>query len=220
MSVIGKILIQAAHEYLELSSGVRNLSLSGREDVVKLYERYGYKIYSWKVLGYTGFPDLDLMRKYQIPDTIKVEDGKDESHLAKILDYDAQLYPYDRRKYMKGVMQEKEMVVKVALEGEAVVGYAVLSPSIEGLGYHIGPLYAESTDIAKALMREVCLAKPEVAKKGVFMEGAEPNDKRVEFEEFSSVKIGYKLQKMFTKHEMALPLQKVFSLANTDLHVM
>lgn len=212
--------MKRVHEYLEHGERKRNLALSARKDVVSLYKRFGYGILSWNVVGYIGKPKLDLLKSFNSADGIQVIDIT-EDNIININRYDRKFFPYDREGYLKfHINRDDSKAVAAVSESGDILGYGIITVASESHGFHIGPLYAESVVVAKVLMKELCLAQPEVAHKGVFLEGAEPNVNMNLLAEFANVTEQYKLRRQYTLTDVQLPLQHVYSTANTDVHTI
>lgn len=73
--------------------------------------------------------------------------------LYKLIDFDEQLNGYNRAKIVRLSANEENSKTKLAVVGEQIVGYGIVKYSLQDI-YLIAPLYAQSAQIACALIKE------------------------------------------------------------------
>lgn len=71
--------------------------------------------------------------------------------LHSLLAFDAKIHSYDRRKIVRFLLTEPEVMVRVGVRDQKIVGYGVIKPSLQG-DYMIAPLYAVDPVVAHAIL--------------------------------------------------------------------
>lgn len=72
-----------------------------------------------------------------------------------LLSFDAALHAYDRRKILKFLLSEPEVMFRVAFRGGKIAGYGAIKPSLQENCWMIAPLYASDSVVAKELLLEL-----------------------------------------------------------------
>ena len=84
---------------------------------------------------------------------------------------------------------------------------------------HVGPLYAESQDVAKLMFQYLFKNQPNVAE-GVYFETIAPNAQNVK-EFMTEIGIGgelFSFERQYTGKEITTAYDKIYCVSNTDLH--
>ena len=77
--------------------------------------------------------------------------------IHSLLAFDAKLHSYDRRKIVRFLLTEPEVIVRVGVRDQKIVGYGVLKPSLQG-DYMIAPLYAVDSVVGHAILCDLIKA--------------------------------------------------------------
>ncbi len=134
--------------------------------------------------------------------------------LAEVLEYDRAFFPDDRQQFMRcWLRQEGSVALGVRDAGGALLGYAVLRPC--RAGFKIGPLCAESPQVAEELMQAVCGRVP--ADEPVFLDVPEPNAAAIELAERRGMHACFETARMYTGADPGLPLARQYGITTFEL---
>ncbi len=179
-----------------------------------MYVKYGYKNMAWDVLLFKGRVNGKSLEVPQL-DAVDVKNASSVD-FQSILTYDRIVHGgIDRSKYWKGCFEKKGAIFLVALKKDAVVGFAGIRPSKT---HHVlCPIYADSLDIAKILIKSLIIrSSPDVVK----IEGIEPNPNIKELVAWIGIPPSEDatLIRLYTGKEEQLPYDKVYGLAESDVY--
>lgn len=134
--------------------------------------------------------------------------------LAEVLEYDRAFFPDDRQQFMRcWLRQEGSVALGVRDAGGTLLGYAVLRPC--RAGFKIGPLCAESPQVAEELMQAVCGRVP--ADEPVFLDVPEPNAAAIELAERRGMHACFETARMYTGADPGLPLARQYGITTFEL---
>jgi GNAT superfamily N-acetyltransferase len=139
---IGAAVLQAVIEFLE-ERGVVRLELYATSDGRPLYERHGFASVGPSV--FAGVPRGSLPSAAGGP--LHEAASEDAPELAA---YDAPRFGGDRSPLLRRMVEDPERPLLVAREPDRIVGYGWLRPD----GERLGPLVADTPDVAIGLMAE------------------------------------------------------------------
>ena len=133
-----------------------NLGLYATEHSANMYEKIGFHK-QWPVARY----DLDVVTTLK---NLGEEATQDHSFAIKsindvdlqaIFRYDTEVFGFSRQAFLSKWLCAQGSYVGVAIDSqESVVGYTVVRPTfVKEHGYKIGPLFADSSIVAKALLQ-------------------------------------------------------------------
>ena len=207
------MLLNAANRFLRINDSDVTAGLSGRKDVVPVYIRSGYKNGAWDVLVYEGpvnpekltATTLDSINPVPVS-SVKFED---------LLKYDQCIHPgVERSMYWKKCFAKKDAEFLVAVNDGNIVGICGCRPFIPGR-VHISPLYADSLDIAKVLIKTLL---DKVRPSCLQMEAIEPNSFIKELGAWLGVSVSYALARLYTGEEGIISYDKVYAIAESDIY--
>ncbi len=193
----------AALKYLE----GRNIGLDGVVDQQDNYKKSGFKLayrnirYSG-VVGSTHFPN-DLI----IVDLAKVP-------FNEVNNYDKQFFPDDRMMFlMSWISQPKGKAIGALNKTGKLIGYGVIRECRSG--YKIGPLFADSHEIAESLLETLKSNVPEGTK--IFLDIPEVNAEAIALVKRYNMEIVFETARMYTGEIPELPVNKIFGVTTFEL---
>jgi len=131
-----------------------------------------------------------------------------------ILRYDRPFFADDREHFMRcWLLQAGSVVFGVRDSAGALLGYAVLRPCRDG--FKIGPLCAESPEVADELMQALRGRVP--ADEPLFLDVPEPNVAAVALAERHGMRACFETARMYTGEEPGLPLARQYGITTFEL---
>lgn len=128
----------------------RTVGLDGVIDQQDNYRKSGFVLVGNNI-RYSGVPKLSALPTptYPVQDLVSGD-------IAPLLTYDQPFFPADRSRFLRGwVTAHKTMVAKT--KGN-ITGYGTIRKCHSG--YKIGPLFADSPEIAQSLLAGLCASIP------------------------------------------------------------
>jgi hypothetical protein len=130
----------------------RNVGLDGVPAQQANYRKSGYR-HAWNNARYEGLPAVSL----PVPAGVTLVDARTLPFDA-LLAYDRRFYPAERDAFLAAWIDTPGRTSRVAIRDGAIVGFATIRDAIATS--RIGPLYAESPEIAGALVTALVSAFP------------------------------------------------------------
>lgn len=146
----GKTLWQHAMKYIE------NIACQGLYAVPKQVSRYKSYGFTEHGLNRCFKQTTPKLLSSQSPQITKF--NEDNNILPSVAQYDEQIFPASRLKVLTAMLLQDRTygLVYVDKEHKKVQGYCIIRPLYKG--FRIGPLYANTAEVAKALMHEaICV---------------------------------------------------------------
>jgi GNAT superfamily N-acetyltransferase len=183
----------------------RNVGLDGVPAQQANYARSGFKL-AHRNVRYEG-------RGSDIPAADRVMPLGPQD-LADVVRYDRAFFPDDREQFMRCWLQQEGSVAFGLRDHDgALLGYAVLRPC--RAGFKIGPLCAESPEVADELLQAVCGRVP--ADEPVFLDVPEPNAAAVALAARHGMHACFETARMYTGEDPGLPLARQFGITTFEL---
>jgi hypothetical protein len=130
--------------------------------------------------------------------------------------YDRKLFPAPRDLFLDNWLSAYSHVSKVYSENGNIRGYATLRPCLTG--YKVGPLFADSTDIAKALLNAVLSSIPEDHNEHeVFVDMPQPNASAFALADELGLDKVFETARMYSDHEPDIDLNRIFGVTTFEL---
>ena len=137
-----------------------------------------------------------------------------QQDLDDILRYDRAFFADDRQHFMRcWLRQDGSVAFGVRDADGALLGYAVLRPC--RAGFKIGPLCAESPEVAEELMLALRGRVP--ADEPVFLDVPEPNTAAVALAERHGMRACFETARMYTGEDPGLPLARQYGITTFEL---
>lgn len=138
---------QAAMAHL----GFRTIGLDGVIDQQDNYRRSGFKL-AHRNIRYQGINGTLPNAKYPHSDGEILSLRK--LPLDMLLEYDRNFFPANRHNFLLSWINQPETVALGIVESKKLVGYGVRRKCRDG--FKIGPLFADSPELASTLMKALC----------------------------------------------------------------
>lgn len=186
--------------------GARNAGLDGVVNMVDKYERLGYKIahnngrYLGKFTGsYVQTPDADIVPLSSVS-------------FDKLCHYDRRHFPAPRENFLKCWINQPEGASLGYIHQGELQGYGVLRACQKG--FKIGPLFANSPDIAEKLfLHLVAFAQGEA----FYLDIPENNPyAKALVEKYQFQKV-FETARMYLKGEPSLPIENIYGITSFEL---
>jgi len=137
-----------------------------------------------------------------------------QQDLDDILRYDRAFFADDRQYFMRyWLRQDGSVAFGVRDADGSLLGYAVLRPC--RAGFKIGPLCAESPEVAEELMQALRGRVP--ADEPVFLDVPEPNAAAVALAERHGMRACFETARMYTGEDPGLPLARQYGITTFEL---
>ena len=194
----GISLARATWEYM----GDRNMGLDGVLERVADYGRTGFKL-AYQNFRYEGVGGGTLPPGLTPLSTVPFE------HLVA---YDRQCFPAERRTFLRKWIQQPGATCLAVVDGGTLKGYGVIRACFQG--HKIGPLFADSAEIAEDLFQGLAASVPGQA---VYLDTPEPNQEAVNLTKRHGMKLVFGTARMYSKGEPQISMNKVFGVTSFEL---
>ena len=184
--------------------GDRNVGIDGVVAKIRNYEKFGFALahrnirYEGRggaVSGLAGIVDLATLP------------------FDTIVSYDSAIFPAPRATFLeKWVIRPDGASMGFTEDGE-LKGYGVMRPC--RTGFKIGPLFADSPDIAERLFDALKARAPEEAP--VFLDLPAINPAAVAFARKRNMTPVFETGRMYSREAPAVPMEKVFGITSFEL---
>jgi GNAT superfamily N-acetyltransferase len=132
-----------AIDHLINEAGVKCIGLDGVLSEEANYQKSGFHT-AYRATRYKYTVD----RSYP-----KIHNAIKETQLEAIVQYDQRISKVRRKSFLKDLVWNSEAVSYAACKDGEIIGYGIARPYIEG--YRIGPLFADSLQIARELLESI-----------------------------------------------------------------
>ncbi|MHC1755509.1 MAG: GNAT family N-acetyltransferase [Methanosarcina sp.] len=196
---IGMKLTEKCLEHL----GDRNIGLDGVVENEKKYQKVMKFRSSYSNLRFEGrgggeIPD-GLIRISEVP-------------FEKLLDYDREMFPAPRSRFLEKWVNQPDSYAFAALEAGDMEGYGVIRKC--RVGYKIGPLFADDQDTAEKIFRALRASVPEET---IYLDVPEPNKKAMEIAKKYHMNVMFKTIRMYNRKEPDIRLEGVYGVTSFEL---
>lgn len=204
--------------------GDRAIGLNGVIDHVGIYPDTGIQkvdfksAYLTRCFKKTGFKPVYRTCRFQLKKELSKCQWDDSNItiyrpelLATIADFDQRFFPARRQSFLNVWLSQPQAVVRVAWDNDNVTGYIVLRPCHQGA--KVGPLFAESIVVAKALLLE---ALHELQRFPIYIDMLEVNSRAMALAADLNMKLVWETLRMYTRMPREIELDGVFGLTNIE----
>lgn len=136
----------------------------------------------------------------------------DQVSFNTVLAYDARFFPVERRTFLTAWLAMPNAVGLGFVDGGTLRGYGVIRSCI--VGHKIGPLFAESPQIADILYRAL---SARAGSGPIYLDVPEVNEAGVALAERYGMTKVFETARMYTKRPPALPLEGIFGVTSFEL---
>jgi ribosomal protein S18 acetylase RimI-like enzyme len=130
-----------------------------------------------------------------------------------IANYDSQFFPDERSAFLKNWISPENSQTLVIVENSRILGYGSIRACDRG--FKIGPLNAETSDIAVELFLALTATIPEESE--IFLDVPEPNKAAIALAQKFGMTPVFETARMYTKNFPNLPLEKIFGITTFEL---
>lgn len=202
---IGLKIWKAAMEHV----GDRNAGLNSVPEHLHTYrDLAGFSIVTtWQSIVYESHnihPDRLLKNLESVQVTII-----DDTVLDYVIDYDSKIHGFDRSKIVRLSTNETGSVAVAAKTQQGVCGYGSITKNIQGTSL-VGPLYADSREVAELLLWHLIQKFPSTMKDGLTMMAIDCNPYAVEVANTLGLKKMMEVPRCYRKKEVAADFHKIF----------
>jgi hypothetical protein len=199
--VYGGLLARFATQHLE----GRVIGLDGVVAMQASYKRAGFKLAHRNLRFETKDRSTDLPTVDTRPLT--------ELPFAAVEAYDYLCFGERRPGFLQAWIQQPGTLSLAAWNGSELSGYGIIRPC--HLGYKIGPLFADSSEIARSLFLALCKKIPQG--EAVILDVPEANPAALALAAGFKMNKQFETARMYSGGEPALTLKKVFGITSFEL---
>lgn len=197
----GKQVWNAALDYL---AGC-NIGLDGVVEQQANYQKQGFKL-AFRNIRYQGRGGGQPPRLDKIVDLSSLP-------FSMLAAYDRPFFPAPREAFLKAWINQPGCAALGIMDGGRLAAYGVLRQCRSG--YKIGPLYADSRDLAEALF----LALKAAANPGepIYLDVPDANSAAINLAEHQAMAVVFETARMYTGPEPELPLDRLFGITSFEI---
>jgi hypothetical protein len=198
---IGMRLARTAMNYL----GDRNIGIDGVLNRIDNYKRIGFK-FAYKSFRYEGIniePKNINNNQFTPLDVISMD------HLVV---YDSLHFPVEREKFLTNWLKMPNIKFVSVVNNNRVIGYGVIRSC--GKGHKIGPLFADSYDIADDIFNALIQIS---SAKIVYLDIPEPNTNALKLVKNYSMKPCFETARMYSKDIPDFRINNVYGITSFEL---
>lgn len=203
--------LEIAQQALAHCTG-RNMGLDGVVEQQDNYRKSGFT-FAYNNYRFSGTKTriLNKLGTSQINQTSDLTRATDE-----LKAYDRNLFPAPRDLFLDSWLSAYSHASKVYTENGQIRGYATLRPCLTG--YKVGPLFANTTEIARALLGAILTAIPEDHNEHeVFVDMPQPNAAAFALADELGLDKVFETARMYSDHEPDIDLSRIYGVTTFEL---
>ncbi|CAM9792715.1 unnamed protein product [Ascophyllum nodosum] len=194
----------------------RVIGLDALEAQRSNYAKWGFVV-AHENIRFAGVVDLGALPPSPLStgeadERVVVEDVK-QNYVAAVLDFDEKHVPAPRERFVRAWLSAPGHVARVAIIGKEVKGYGVLRPSCDGS--RIGPLFAQSDDLAHLLIRALVAGSSRETK--VYIDVPAPNQSSIELVGRLGLTKQWTAYRMYRGLAPELPLEHIYGKTTLEV---
>lgn len=192
-------------------AGKRLVGLDGVVDQQENYRRSGFEL-AYRNIRHGGVPDTSHLDPS--PDGVEIFPITELT--AGILDYDDQVFPVSRPRFLDAWLKAPGHVARAAVRDGRIAGFGVIRPS--RAGRKVGPLFADDRAIAEALLADLLEASTDGAVgHEVYLDTPEPTSAAMALAETIGLAPVFETARMYTGPAPSIALDRVFGVTSFEL---
>ncbi len=185
----------------------RNIGLDGVVTQQKNYAKSGFKLVHRNIrFELTG--STEFVNTKRVPRIRPISDIPFE----QLLEYDEGFFPVHRERFLKNWINQPVGKTLCWIEDRAIKGYGVIRRC--RVGYKIGPLYAETAQVAELLFRELIYG---VTEGHIYLDVPEINSEGLALAKKYNMRQCFETARMYTGGVWDIPVQKVFGITSFEI---
>lgn len=184
--------------------GTRNIGIDGVVAKIGNYEKFGFALahrnirYKGRRGGTSGFTGIV---------------GLATLPFGTVVSYDSGIFPAPRSTFLEKWIVRPDGTALGFTEGGELKGYGVIRPC--RTGFKIGPLFADSPEIAERLFDALMAKTPE--DEPIFLDVPAVNPAAVAFARKRNMTPVFETGRMYSREAPAVPMDKVFGITSFEL---
>lgn len=183
-------------------AGSMNLGIDGVFAMQERYRDVGFT-YAYRNIRYAGTgggsAPANLVPIDQIP-------------FDKVVAYDTDHFPAPRSRFLELFLLQQDATALAAVDKGKIRGYGVIRQC--RVGHKIGPLFADSADVAEGLF---CGLAASVPGEKIFLDVPEPNSRAVDLASAHQMVPVFGTARMYTRSIPDLPLDEIYGVSTFEL---
>lgn len=192
-------------------AGRRLVGLDGVVDQQDNYRRSGFEL-AYRNIRHGGVPNAARLESTRAD----VEIFPVAELTAGILDYDEQVFPASRPRFLDAWMKAPGHVARAAIRDGRVAGFGVIRPS--RAGRKVGPLFADDRAVAEGLLADLLAGSTDGAVGDeVFLDVPEPTSAAMALAEAIGLAPVFETARMYTGAAPSIALDRVFGVTSFEL---
>ena len=206
---VGKLLFDKHLKHI----GDRNFGIDAVEDRVEHDKKDGFIHMSFPVSAYMGIPDranLATLDDEHAGSLVKFNPDLFE----QLFVYDTKMHTIPRREFLKCWIKEDITTTYCAVAEGGIEGYGCVQP-IEGGSYMIGPVFADTPELAGGLFTKLMLSVPEGKQVAFDIPSENPLSQAIV--KRHKMVFELKLYRMYTKEVLKFDLEKVYAFTTMGI---
>ncbi|WP_171128018.1 MULTISPECIES: GNAT family N-acetyltransferase [unclassified Ruegeria] len=190
----------------------RNMGLDGVVEQQDNYRKSGFT-FAYNNYRFAGTKSR-MLGKLDAGSNAAIVDLTQASDALK--DYDRDLFPAPRDLFLNSWLSAQHHVSKAYVQDGEIRGYATLRPCLTG--YKVGPLFADTPDIAEALLAALLTSVPEDHNAHeIFVDMPQPNESAFALAEKLGLDKVFETARMYSDHEPDIDLSRIFGVTTFEL---
>jgi GNAT superfamily N-acetyltransferase len=183
----------------------RNIGLDGVVAQQENYKKSGFKL-AYSNVRYEGIAtghtpaNVDIVKLSALP-------------FQTIASYDLPFFPEDRTAFTKQWINQKNGKALGIMQNDKLAGYGVIRPCRSG--YKIGPLIADTPDLAESLFSALQATIPSGA--SFYLDVPQVNHDAVAIAQRHNMKVVFETARMYTGNKPDLPLSRIFGVTSFEV---
>lgn len=137
----------------------------------------------------------------------------DASLVPQVIEYDRPFFTGDRTRFLQCWLTQSESDAVGVMEQQALVGYGVIRPCHQG--YKIGPLFADTPDIAEEIFQALKAKVP--VNQRFYLDVPEVNTAAMALADRHSLVSLFETARMYTPSIPELPTHRIFGVTTFEL---
>lgn len=133
--------------------------------------------------------------------------------LQSVIDYDQPFFPADRERFLRAWLNMPDTKALGYVNQDRLLGYGMIRPCRSG--YKIGPLFADSPDIAEELF--LCLQADALADSPIYLDTPEVNESALQLAKRYDMQPVFETARMYTGVPPDLPTSRIFGVTTFEL---
>jgi GNAT superfamily N-acetyltransferase len=179
-----------------------NLGIDGVFAMQERYRQVGF-IYAYRNFRYAGTGGGSTP-----PGLVPI----DQISFEEIAAYDTAHFPAPRPRFLKPFLSQQDATALASVDKDGIRGYGVIRQC--RVGHKIGPLFADSAEVAEALF---CGLAASVPGEEIFLDIPEPNSRAVDLASSHQMIQVFGTARMYTRFIPDLPLDEIFGVSTFEL---